>query len=99
MNSLLLLSMACAFSITYLLIPSIINIADRKKIFDEPGGRKTHKRPIPALGGIAIFAGFLIALLLFMEINFQTNMRSLTAAATMLVLVGIKDDLIGISAL
>ncbi|MEM9917147.1 MAG: MraY family glycosyltransferase [Bacteroidota bacterium] len=98
MNSLIGLSMTCAFGITYLLIPSIINIAERKKIFDLPGGRKTHAAPIPALGGIGIFMGFLIALLLFIEFDFQVNVKFLTVASIMLVLIGIKDDLIGISA-
>ena len=57
----ILLSAALAFLITFFAIPVIIQIAKSKKLFDEPDERKVHKNVIPTLGGLGIFAGFIIA--------------------------------------
>ena len=60
----ILLSAALAFLITFFAIPIIIQVAKDKKLFDEPDERKVHKTVIPTLGGIGIFAGFIIATLM-----------------------------------
>ena len=60
----ILLSAALAFLITFFAIPIIIQVAKDKKLFDEPDERKVHKAVIPTLGGIGIFAGFIIATLM-----------------------------------
>ena len=57
----ILLSAALAFLITFFAIPVIIQVAKDKKLFDEPDERKVHKNVIPTLGGLGIFAGFIIA--------------------------------------
>jgi UDP-N-acetylmuramyl pentapeptide phosphotransferase/UDP-N-acetylglucosamine-1-phosphate transferase len=53
-----------SFVITFFAIPVIIQVAKDKKLFDEPGERKIHKVVIPTLGGLGIFAGFILAFLL-----------------------------------
>ena len=53
------LSFALAFGITFFAIPIIIEVARRKKLFDEPDERKVHKMVIPTLGGLGIFGGFI----------------------------------------
>ena len=53
----ILLSFAFAFMITFFAIPIIIEVARRKKLFDEPDERKVHKMVIPTLGGLGIFGG------------------------------------------
>ena len=60
----ILLSFAFAFMITFFAIPIIIEVARRKKLFDEPDERKVHKAVIPTLGGLGIFAGFIVATLM-----------------------------------
>ena len=60
----ILLSAALSFLITFFAIPVIIQVAKDKKLFDEPDERKVHKTVIPTLGGIGIFAGFIIATLM-----------------------------------
>lgn len=54
----LVLSFLTAFIFTYLIIPSIINIAKFKMLTEEPSERKVHKRSIPTLGGIGILPEF-----------------------------------------
>jgi len=43
---------------TYLLVPLVARVTRALGILDMPGGRRTHKRPIPRTGGVAVFVGF-----------------------------------------
>ena len=58
-----LLSIIISFTITFLAIPVIINVAEMKKLFDVPDDRKVHRIPITPLGGIGVFAGFIFGCL------------------------------------
>ena len=49
-----------------------------------------HKKPIPRLGGLAIFFGFLFAILLFGRIDHQT--RGILLGAVIIVVLGVIDD-------
>ena len=64
-----LLSLSISFTITFLAIPVIINVAEMKKLYDMPDARKIHHVAITPLGGIGIFAGFVFGCLL--TINFK----------------------------
>ena len=57
----ILLGTAIAFIITFAAIPIIIQVSNAKKLFDHPDERKIHISPIPSLGGLGIFAGFILA--------------------------------------
>src|SRR5256885_759916 len=59
-----LLTGSVSFIITFLAIPIVLQIAEEKKLFDVPDERKIHKVPVPSLGGVGIFGGFLLASLL-----------------------------------
>ena len=54
---------AVAFVATALLVPPVRKLAIKHGIVDEPGPRRVNKKPIPRLGGVAMFGGFLVALL------------------------------------
>jgi UDP-GlcNAc:undecaprenyl-phosphate GlcNAc-1-phosphate transferase len=61
-------------------------------IVDRPDGRlKTHSRPIPYLGGIAIYLSFLLALAF--SFNFDQEVLGLLLAGTIVLLLGLIDDL------
>jgi len=94
----ILLSAALAFLITFFAIPVIIQIAKDKKLFDEPDERKVHKTVIPTLGGLGIFAGFIIALLMGVPKNMASELQYFAAAATVIFFLGIKDDILILSA-
>lgn len=89
-----------AFCLTFLSIPVIIKVANEKKLFDEPDDiRKIHKRPIPSLGGFAMFIGLVLCLLL--SLNFTTQapeFQYYIAAFLITFFVGIKDDILILSA-
>lgn len=87
-----------AFIITFIAIPSIIKVSIIKNLFDEPSGRKSHKSSIPTLGGLAIFAGVVFSF------NFWTSgmdyqpTQYIIAALLVMFFIGIKDDIIELSA-
>jgi UDP-N-acetylmuramyl pentapeptide phosphotransferase/UDP-N-acetylglucosamine-1-phosphate transferase len=87
-----------SFLITYISIPSIIQVAKIKHLFDEPDNRKLHKSKVPTLGGLAIFAGASIAALLFCDFTKLADLQYLMAAMIILFFLGIKDDIIILSA-
>ena len=67
--------MAAAFMSAVLLgmilIPNILFISYKKKLFDEPDARKVHKTPIPRLGGLSFFPAILIALFLNIGLRYS----------------------------
>ena len=56
-----------------------------------------HKVPIPRLGGLAIFLGFILSVLLFAEIDRST--RGILIGSIMIVILGVLDDIMALRAL
>jgi UDP-GlcNAc:undecaprenyl-phosphate GlcNAc-1-phosphate transferase len=92
----ILLSLGLAFLITFFAIPVIIQIAKNKKLFDEPDERKVHKAVIPTLGGLGIFAGFIVATL--MGAPAAPELQYFAAASIVIFFLGLKDDILILSA-
>lgn len=92
-----LLSIAISFTITFLAIPVIINVAEMKKLFDVPDERKIHQAPITPLGGLGIFAGFVFGCLLTIHFNESPNFQYFIAASLVIFFLGLKDDILVIS--
>jgi UDP-GlcNAc:undecaprenyl-phosphate/decaprenyl-phosphate GlcNAc-1-phosphate transferase len=59
----LVAAFAIAFAVTALLVPPVIGLAVRRGWVQRPGGRRTHLRPTPNVGGIALYAGFAVGVL------------------------------------
>jgi UDP-N-acetylmuramyl pentapeptide phosphotransferase/UDP-N-acetylglucosamine-1-phosphate transferase len=93
-----LLSSGLAFIITFFAIPVIIQVAKDKKLFDEPDERKVHKNVIPTLGGLGIFAGFIIATLMGVPSAISSELQYFVAATTVIFFLGLKDDILVLSA-
>ena len=93
----ILLSGALGFLITFFAIPIIIQVARRKKLFDEPDERKVHKVVIPTLGGLGIFGGFILATLMGAPVG-SYELQYFAAAAIVIFFLGIKDDILVLSA-
>ena len=92
------LSAGLSFLITFFAIPVIIQVAKDKKLFDEPDERKVHKAVIPTLGGLGIFAGFIIATLLGVPQSTSSELQYFVAAAIVVFFLGVKDDILVLSA-
>lgn len=99
-----------ALLLTGIIIPQILLIAFRKKLFDEVDERKIHKGIVPRLGGIAFLPAiiFSICLVLAAGMSFGVDEATgifsdwgqkimyLLCAMMLMFLVGIADDLIGV---
>jgi len=93
----ILLGSAIAFIITFAAIPIIIQVANTKKLFDHPDERKIHILPIPSLGGLGIFAGFMLASLFTISFSSVPDFQYFFAAALVIFFLGLKDDILVIS--
>lgn len=82
--------------LVYLITPMFVVLAFRLGILDEPGGRKIHKKVTPLLGGLAIYTGYLVGVLS----NYPNLMHflPLMSALTIIFIVGLIDDIHGLSA-
>jgi len=87
------IAFALAFGASLLLTPFIRKLALAQKIVDHPNHRKIHQAPIPLLGSIAVYLGFLIGMS-FSGSNPFINKEIITLffAGTLLLIVGILDD-------
>jgi UDP-GlcNAc:undecaprenyl-phosphate/decaprenyl-phosphate GlcNAc-1-phosphate transferase len=93
----ILLCISIAFSITYLSIPVIIFVANSKKLYDVPDARKIHDAPIPSLGGLGIFAGFIMASLTIISMAQASEFQYFFAAFFVIFFLGLKDDILDIT--
>ena len=88
-----------AFIIAYISIPPLIEVARAKNLYDVPNGRTSHENITPTLGGIAIFAGFAIASMVFVNIAKIPYIQYVLAGSLVIFFVGLKDDITGLSPL
>ncbi len=92
----LLLAFLWAFVVSVFAIPSIVQVAHAKKLLNEPNGRSMHALLTPRLGGMAIFAGFISALAIFGRL--EQGVQYVLAGAILLFFIGLKDDIVPVSA-
>jgi len=86
----LLVTISC-FMVTNIMVPIAKKIAMHVNALDIPNKRKVHKVPIPRLGGIAIYIGFLFGYLFFC--NISRTMNSILIGSLILFVTGMIDDI------
>jgi len=67
-------------------------LALRYGMVDQPGPRKVHINPMPLLGGVAIYLGFLLAILLVVRAAPEQQIAGILSGATLVALIGFLDD-------
>lgn len=94
----LIFALTISFLITLYLIPLVATIARRLNAFglgtlDIPDGTiKKHEKPIPYLGGVAVFVGFIVSL--SFTLSFENQLMLFLIGTTLLLFIGLIDDLI-----
>ena len=99
-----------ALGLSYLLTPVVRNLAFRFGVVDKPNKRKVHQKPIPRLGGVAIFLSFLVIALIYFWLKkdlFTFGPLSklepwgpfwgMILGGVVLVIAGILDDIYNLS--
>ena len=86
------LALAVAFLISFAATPMVISIAHKINAIDVPkDARRVHKKPIPLIGGLAIFYGFLVSVLCFGTLD--NEMIGILIGSVIIVTAGIIDDM------
>lgn len=92
----LILSFITAFIITFVAVPAIITVATSRKLYDLPNNRSSHETPTPSLGGIAMFGGAIVSIILWTPTEYFSQLQYILGAIILLFLVGSRDDLVPI---
>lgn len=106
----LLFGFLFAVSLGMVIIPRILVISHKKRLYDVPDARKVHTMPVPRLGGLSFFSVILMSMFLVigfrlyfwdmdtssLSFNMLYEYLFLFVGMTLLYLVGVCDDLVGV---
>ena len=82
-----------ALLVSYFMTPPVKRFAENVGAIDIPkDGRRVHNHPIPRMGGLAIFTGFVLSVLLF--VNMSMQVMGLLLGAVIIAVMGALDDLL-----
>lgn len=88
------LALVVALIISFLMTPVVKTFAYKIGAIDVPkDARRMHHEPIPRLGGLAIFIGFMVSILLFANIRGDRQMQGILMGAVIIVILGVVDDI------
>lgn len=91
-NLYVMLAWAVAFLVAFAATPMVISLAHKINAIDVPkDSRRVHKKPIPLIGGLAIFYGFLVSVLCF--VTLEREVVGILIGCLIVVIVGIIDDM------
>ncbi len=81
-----------AMVVSFLMCPMVKSFAYKIGAIDVPkDNRRMHKKPVPRLGGLAIFLGFIVSMLLFARVDHE--MQGILLGAVIIVVLGVVDDM------
>ena len=87
-----------AVIVSFITTPVVRTLAFRVGAVDVPrDNRRMHHHPIPRMGGLAIFLGFLLSVLIFVPLD--TPLRGMLLGAVIIVILGIFDDIYALPAM
>jgi UDP-GlcNAc:undecaprenyl-phosphate GlcNAc-1-phosphate transferase len=96
---LLILLFCAALGLAVLFTPLMIKLAHKLQILSMPGRRRIHTKPVPFLGSLAVYLSFFISLFIAFnaypqtKISFSHEIQGLFIAGTLIVLLGLWDDI------
>ena len=94
----MIFALIVAAIIAFATTPIAKQIAARVGAMDYPSARRINKTPMPRIGGLAIFFGFLVSVLCFVDIG-SPEMRGILLGAVIIVALGALDDVYQLPAL
>lgn len=111
MELFLLFTFMVGLFVSSMLIPRIVVISNKKRLFDEPNGRSSHQQPVPRLGGVSFLPGLLLSVAIvmgvrmlfaydlpaWMEREVVQELLFFFSGLMIMYLIGVADDLRGVS--
>ena len=88
-----------SFLITFLMFPVFIKFFKRRNFLDDPGGRKIHTAKTPSMGGLPIYIGFAVSILIWTPFEVLRDIKYVLSALTIMFIIGFRDDLINLKAI
>lgn len=93
----MVLAFVLAMAVSYKMTPFVISLAHKVGAIDVPkDNRRVHKKPIPRLGGLAIYAGFVVGSILMVPMT--KEMIGILIGSAGIVLMGAVDDTVSLGA-
>lgn len=90
-------ALVCALLVTFITTPVVKMLAHRVGAVDVPkDGRRMHNHPVARMGGLAIFFGFILSVLVFAPITRQ--LQGMLLGGVVIVVLGIFDDVYALRA-
>ena len=90
-------ALVAAMLVSFVSTPVVKSLAQKMGAMDVPkDGRRMHNHPIPRMGGLAIFFGFILSVLVFLPLD--KPLRGMLLGACVIVVLGILDDIYALSA-
>ncbi|NBV41551.1 undecaprenyl/decaprenyl-phosphate alpha-N-acetylglucosaminyl 1-phosphate transferase [bacterium] len=87
----ILLAFVLSFFVALILTPIMRIVAVKTGIMDRPDARKVHRKPVPYLGGVAIFGGFFAAGFLARP-DLHSSVLTIMLGAFLVLVLGVADD-------
>ena len=93
----LLLAVLLSAAVSFFMTPPVKKFAEKVGAIDVPkDGRRVHDHPIPRMGGLAIFLGFVLAVLAFVDMS--TPIMGMLIGAVIIAAMGAVDDIVSLNA-
>lgn len=94
------LALVCAAVVSCALTPLVKVLAKKVGAMDIPKDeRRMHRVPIPRMGGMAIFLGFMVSVLIFQKLSISAELQGILLGAVIIVILGVMDDILTLPAL
>lgn len=91
----LIMAAGVAFLICFGMTPPVKRFAELIGAVDQPSERRINKVPIPRMGGLAIFLGFVLTALLFVPLS--TQVTGILLGAVIIAVMGAVDDIVSLN--
>lgn len=92
-----LVPLICSMATVFWVFPNVLKIALMKNITDNPNARKLQERPIPVLGGIAVFCGLMVGAGVTAVVFESNALAPFYIAMSFMLYLGTMDDILGLS--
>ena len=95
----LLLYTVISFLISFLIFPVLIKVLRQWNLFDATGAHKIHSSFTPSMGGVAIFLGAVISLLMCLTFQEWVTYRFFFVSTGIMFIIGLRDDVLALTPL